>query len=47
MSEESFEEPLPPAEAPAGFDQFVRNNPVTAVIGALVIGLLLGRTGIL
>lgn len=34
-------------EEPRTLDQFVRDNPIASVVGALVIGLLLGRIGLL
>ena len=42
--EEEFEAPPPP---PQGFEHFVRQYPIAAVVGAVVAGLLLGRLGIL
>lgn len=49
MAEEEFEDepPAPPPPPPHGFEHFVRHNPTAAVIGALVVGLVLGRFGIL
>jgi hypothetical protein len=34
-------------EGPMTLDRFVRDNPITSVVGALIIGLLLGRIGLL
>lgn len=47
MTEADFEEPPhPPPPPPKGFEDFVRRNPVGAVVGALIAGILLGRLGI-
>ena len=47
VEEEDFEAAPPPPPPPQGFEQFVRQNPAAAVIGALIAGFLLGRLGIL
>lgn len=47
MADDDFDEPPPPPPPPGGFEHFVRHNPIGAVVGALVIGVLLGRLGIL
>jgi len=37
----------PPPPPPHSFEHFVRENPVGAVVGALIVGIVLGRLGIL
>lgn len=46
MAEEELEDP-PPPPPPRRFEHFVRENPVAAVVGALITGIVLGRLGIL
>jgi hypothetical protein len=45
MAKEDFDDLPPPP--PHGFERFVRENATIAVIGAPVVGILLGRLGIL
>ena len=47
--EEEFDGDTPPPMAsPAlGFEDFVRDHPLGAVMGALFVGIILGRMGIL
>ena len=45
MAEEEFYDPPPPTP-PRGFEQFVRDNPKGTIIGALILGIILGRLGI-
>ena len=45
--EEEFEDPPPPPPPPHGFEHFVRHNPTAAVVGALVVGVILGKIGLL
>ena len=48
MADEGFEDQPPaPAAPPSGLADFVRENPIGAVIGAVIVGVLLGRLGIL
>jgi hypothetical protein len=41
------DEKLAPPPPPHGFEHFVRENPIAAVFGALIAGVVLGRLGIL
>jgi hypothetical protein len=49
MVADEFEDDVPPPPPPVeeGLDAFVRRNPTTSVVGALIAGILLGRLGIL
>ena len=49
MADEEFEDQeVPPPPPPArGFDRLVRENPIAAIASAFVVGVLLGRLGIL
>ncbi|HEY2009188.1 MAG TPA: hypothetical protein VGH23_09380 [Rhizomicrobium sp.] len=48
MAEEEFEDEPPPPPSPShGFEHFVRENPTAAMVGAVVVGILLGRLVIL
>lgn len=39
--------PGPPPGSPDGLDDFVSRNPVTALFGAVLVGFLIGRLGLL
>ena len=45
VEDTDIEEMAPPRAV--SIDQFVQENPVTSVVGALILGLLLGRLGLL
>jgi len=45
--EDVQDQPPPPRDYRHGFEDFVRENPIAAVVGALVAGILLARVGIL
>jgi hypothetical protein len=37
----------PPGPAREGFEAFVRANPTISLVGALVVGVMIGRLGLL
>jgi hypothetical protein len=43
MAEEDLGDPSPPTPAPHGMEKFIRENPIAAIMGALVVGMLFGR----
>jgi hypothetical protein len=47
MADDKLDDVSPAPPSPNSFDGFVRENPIAAVVGALIVGILLGRLGIL